>query len=151
MRRAAGVALVLALAGCGGSSTPARIQVSSPAIAPGGRIPRTFTCDGLNVSPPLRWSKVPGQAQDLTLVMRDPDAHNFIHWRLTGIRPQTRAIAPGQAPPGATAGRNGFGKLGYGGPCPPRGTTHRYVIEVSAQAGGKVLAAGKLTGTYTRR
>ena len=160
---AAVVALAAAMvfAGCGTSASgtrsrttvPASIELSSPAFAPGGPIPRLYTCDGRDVSPPLRWSHVPQGAEHLSLVMRDPDAPggNFIHWQLEGISPTIDAIRAGRTPPGARAGRNGFGTAGYRGPCPPSGPAHHYVITLSATAGRALLASGTLVGTYVRR
>jgi Raf kinase inhibitor-like YbhB/YbcL family protein len=146
-----GAAAVVALAGCGGSAAPVRIHLSSPAFTAGGRIPRAFTCQGLDASPPLRWSNVPRRTRQLELTMRDPDAGNFIHWQLTGIPASTRAMAPGQVPTGASAGRNSFGSVGYRGPCPPRGPAHHYVITLTARSGTTTLGTGTLTGTYARR
>ena len=164
MRLLVAAAAGLALAGCGASSggststggTLARIRVSSPAFAPGGAIPSQFTCDGRDISPALRWSSVPKGASELTLVMRDPDAPGgaFVHWNVR-MPATVRALATGQVPAGAVQGQNGFGRTGYGGPCPPKGDpAHHYVITVSAlsaMAGGTVLATGTLTGTYARR
>jgi Raf kinase inhibitor-like YbhB/YbcL family protein len=149
------------LAGCGAGltapnplSTPPRlIEVESPAFAPGGAIPSQFTCQGQDISPPLRWSGVPHTTRELDLVMRDPDAPggNFIHWQLTDIPPTTRALAAGQTPAGARPARNSFGSVGYRGPCPPPGRAHHYVITLNARSGAALLATGSLTGTYARR
>jgi Raf kinase inhibitor-like YbhB/YbcL family protein len=133
----------------------ARINVSSPAFSPGEAIPRQYTCDGRDLSPPLRWSGVPKGASELTLVMRDPDAPGgaFVHWNVR-MPATVGGLAAGQVPEGAVQGQNGFGRIGYGGPCPPKGDPpHHYVIMVSAlspTAGGTVLATGTLTGTYAR-
>ena len=151
----------LLLAGCGGMShsstttqtTTARIQLSSPAFARGGTIPRQYTCDGTDTSLPLRWSGIPTGAQQLALVMRDPDAPggNFIHWSLSNIPPSLTGLAAGHVPAGVTQSQNGFGTAGYRGPCPPRGAgAHHYVITLSALAGRSVVASGTLTGTYAR-
>jgi Raf kinase inhibitor-like YbhB/YbcL family protein len=160
------------LGGCGASSrhssttsaqsrtatTPllVRIQVSSPAFTPGGPIPRRYTCDGADVSLPLRWAGLPADTRELTLVMRDPDAPggNFIHWSLTGIPSNTSGLPAGSVPAGVVQGRNGFGTTGYRGPCPPRGDrAHHYEITLTAfgGAGGQKLGSGTLTGTYARR
>ncbi|MBV8429691.1 MAG: YbhB/YbcL family Raf kinase inhibitor-like protein, partial [Solirubrobacterales bacterium] len=110
MRWAWIAAAALGLGGCGGfsgtnpiSPTPVRISVTSPAFAPGRPIPDRFTCQGEDVSPPIALTGVPKTAQQLGLVMRDPNAPggNFIHWQLTGIPPSTRHIATGQTPAGA--------------------------------------------------
>jgi Raf kinase inhibitor-like YbhB/YbcL family protein len=146
------IAAAFLLGGCGGENT-ARIRLSSPAFRSGGPIPVRFTCQGRDVSPPLRLFKVPRGSRELELVMRDPDAPggNFIHWQLTGIPPTTRTLATGQVPAGAEPGRNSFGTTGYRGPCPPAGRAHHYVITVTAKTGGTILGQGRLTGTYARR
>jgi Raf kinase inhibitor-like YbhB/YbcL family protein len=156
--------VALLVAGCGGSSDGststggalARINVSSTAFAQGGAIPREYSCDGRDISPPLRWSGVPHGASELTVVMRDPGAPGgvFVHW--TVRMPATVGeLAAGQVPAGAVQGQNGFGRAGYGGPCPPKGDPpHHYEITVSAVSavsGGTVVAAGTLFGTYARR
>lgn len=158
--RLAWVGCAVVLGGCGGLSTtnpvsPSRVKigVSSPAFPAGGAIPAEFTCQGRNVSPPLRFARVPRGARELDLVMRDPDAPggNFIHWQLTEIPPSTRALGAGQSPAGAKPGRNSFGSVGYRGPCPPRGAAHHYVITLTARTGAAILGTGTLTGTYARR
>lgn len=169
-------------AGCGSSSrqvppspgpTTARvhtlkIRLSSPAFAAGGRIPKRYACPG-NTSPPLRWSGVPAGTRELTLEMVDIDAPggHFVHWALAGIPPHTTSIAAGDAIPyGTVAARNSFGTIGYGGPCPPPGKPHRYVITLVALAARSrlrpgfspgalralhALASGELAGTDRRR
>jgi Raf kinase inhibitor-like YbhB/YbcL family protein len=88
--------------------------------------------------------------------MRDPDAPGgvFVHWNVR-MPATVRSLTTGHVPAGAVQGQNGFGRTGYGGPCPPKGDpAHHYVITisaVSAMAGGTVLATGTLTGTYARR
>lgn len=127
----------------------AAFVLSSPAFAQGEPLPARYTCDGRNVSPPLRWTAPPRGAVSLALMVTDPDAPGgaFVHWRLTGIPPATRALPAGSR----AGGRNSFGKTGYGGPCPPRGQAHRYVFELRALGrGGKVLAKARLLATYAR-
>jgi Raf kinase inhibitor-like YbhB/YbcL family protein len=88
--------------------------------------------------------------------MRDPDAPAgaFVHWTLR-MPATVSELATGRVPAGTVQGQNGFGRTGYGGPCPPRGDpAHHYMITVSAisaPAGGSVLATGTLVGTYGRR
>ena len=148
-------------------TTPVTIRVSSPAFATGGRIPVRFTCQGADISPPLRWTSVPSTTKELALLMIDLNAPGgtFTHWVLAGIPPATRGMAAGRVPRGAVAGRNGFGKIGYGGPCPPAGKPHHYVIDLMALrkrlklspgfasgvlAGGRPVGTGVLRGTYSR-
>ena len=137
-------------------------------------IPPEFTCDGLDVSPPLEWSGVPANAKSLVLIVDDPDAPmgTWVHWVLFNI-PASAAGLPAEIPAdaalenGARHGTNDFGKLGYGGPCPPGGT-HRYFfklyaldIEIDLDSGitksqlleameGHILAEGQLMGIYKR-
>ncbi|HEY2651547.1 MAG TPA: YbhB/YbcL family Raf kinase inhibitor-like protein [Solirubrobacteraceae bacterium] len=160
MRIAAAGLAALALGGCGGLGAPnpisppvSRLSVSSPAFAAGHMIPAQFTCQGQDVSPPLRWSGVPAAGREIQIVMRDPDAPggNFIHWRLIGISASTRALRAGEIPFGARSLRNGFGTVGYRGPCPPAGRAHHYVITVSAMDGVALVGRGTLVGTYARR
>jgi hypothetical protein len=143
--------------------------LSSAAFTEGGSIPRENTCDGANVSPPLAWAGVPDGTAVLALIVDDPDAGGFIHWVAYDIDPTAGGLAAGAstaagAPP---QGRNSFGNVGYGGPCPPSGT-HHYAFRlmaldqalglggtpdadaVRAAAEGHVLAETTLTGTYQR-
>ena len=151
MRRLAALALLLAACGSG---APRMITVRSSAFSPGGTIPPLYTCDGRDISPPLHWSGVPGDATQLTLTMTDPDAPggSFIHWQLASISPGSTGLAAGAQPAIGVAGTNSFGTTGYRGPCPPRGAKpHHYVITVTALANGQAVAYGTLTGTYARR
>ena len=103
--------------------------------------------DGMN--PPLTFRGVPSSAQSLSLTLRDPDAPggNFIHWIVNGIPPKTAALAEGARPLGVQEA-NGFGKPAYGGPCPPRGQTHRYVFTLVARRGQEIVAEATLTGRF---
>lgn len=142
--RAAAV-LCLVLAACTGApevDAPNTIEVSSPDIAPGAAIPRVHTCDGDDVSPALRWSAVDG-AEGYAVTMTDPDARGFVHWVLYGLPAAVTALQQGRVPEGARAGRNDFGRRGYGGPCPPPGRgPHRYVITVYAHRATELPGAG---------
>ena len=146
-------AAAAALAGCGGGdrvegpppAAPASITLRSPAFADGATIPRRYSCDGAEVSPPLRWSGVPAGARSLALLLEDPDAPGgtFVHWTLYGLAPGTRALAEGKVPPGARQGENSSGDDAYGGPCPPAGKgAHRYVFTLYALRGGALPEAG---------
>ena len=176
MRRAALLGAAIAVAGCGSKhaattattpAPPATIKLSSPAFTGGGAIPKRYACPR-NVSLPLRWSGVPADTRELALEMIDVDAPggSFLHWALAGVPSQTTSIAAGDpVPAGAVAARNDFGNVGYGGPCPPAGKPHRYVIRLLALAARsglkpgfslgalqslRVLASGELTGIYRR-
>ena len=101
------------------------LNITSGAFDHGAAIPRKYTCDGDNVSPPLAWSNVPGAAKELALILDDPDAPSgvFVHWVVYGL-PATAAGLDQNTPAteklqtGGVQGRNGFGNPGYGGPCP---------------------------------
>lgn len=151
------------------------LSISSPAFQDGERIPAKYTCQGQDISPPLKWSQVPNETQSLALILDDPDAPSgvFTHWVIFNLPPDSRELpeavpAASQLPSGALQGKNDFGKIGYGGPCPPPGYPHRYRFTLYAlnrqldlKAGsskkqalnameGHILAQGQLTGTYQR-
>jgi Raf kinase inhibitor-like YbhB/YbcL family protein len=151
-------------------------------------IPQAFTCDGSDRSPPLAWSGVPTSASTLALICDDPDAPagTWSHWVVFNLSSQVNSLKEGvpatETVPEASIegpqpdvskiadsrqGKNDFGKLGYGGPCPPGGT-HRYIFRLYAldaplQLGsaatrtevlkaihGHIVAEGRLTGKYRR-
>jgi Raf kinase inhibitor-like YbhB/YbcL family protein len=116
--------------------------LSSPAFAPAKTIPQTYTCDGADRSPPLRWSAPPPGTRSLALMMDDPDAPGgtFTHWLAWGIEPTSRGLAAGARPP--LEGTASFGRVGYGGPCPPPGKPHRYVFRLFALRSPLPLRAG---------
>jgi Raf kinase inhibitor-like YbhB/YbcL family protein len=190
-----GLLVLLANPGCGrADSLPAEdpsrltIQFRSSAFHDGGSIPKAFTCDGSDRSPPLEWSGVPTAARTLALICDDPDAPmgTWSHWVVFNLPAQVKGFKEGVPPKqnipeasvegaapsaaelaNARQGKNDFGKLGYGGPCPPRGT-HRYffrlyaldtTLALSASASraevlkaidGHILAEGRLLGKYQR-
>jgi Raf kinase inhibitor-like YbhB/YbcL family protein len=109
--------------------------LTSTAFGEGESIPREFTCDGADVSPPLAWTGVPSGAAALVLVVDDPDARGFVHWIVLDL-PGTDGSLPKGISPTADSpeqGRNGFGNVGWGGPCPPSGT-HHYHFTMTAIA-----------------
>jgi hypothetical protein len=119
------------------------VELSSSAFAPGGRIPRRHTCDGEDVSPPLAWARLPEGTTSLAVVMDDPDAPGgtFTHWTAWGVEPAAGGLEEGARLP--VEGANGFGGLGYRGPCPPRRHgDHRYVFTLYALAAPLALGAG---------
>ncbi len=167
---------ILLLAGCQGKVTPATdggnimtIQVTSSAFKEGENFPRLYTCDDQNVSPALDWTGVPSGTVSLALIMDDPDAPSgtWVHWVLYNLSPKLTGVEQGKNG-GGTDGTNDFKNNGYGGPCPPRGSNHRYYIKVYAldkqldlKAGatkaqvesamsGHILAQGQLMGRYGR-
>jgi Raf kinase inhibitor-like YbhB/YbcL family protein len=112
-----------------------RFALTSTAIDAGGTVPREYTCDGADVSPPLAWVGVPDGARALVLVVDDPDAAGFVHWTVLDIAASDGHLAKGISPTAASPqqGRNDFGRVGWGGPCPPSGT-HHYRFTLSALA-----------------
>jgi Raf kinase inhibitor-like YbhB/YbcL family protein len=156
--------------------TPApTLSLSSTAFKDGDNMPTKYTCSGQNVSPPLAWNAPPAGTQAFALIVDDPDAPSgvFTHWVLFNLPPSTRELAEGvptqeQLPNDALQGKNDSGKIGYGGPCPPPGPSHRYRFNIYAidkllnlTAGtskqqvldamqGHILAQALLTATYQR-
>jgi len=150
------------------------MTVRSPAFSNGSTIPRRYTCDGDDVSPPLEWSNTPPGAKSILVLVYDPDAPSgfFIHWLVYDIKPGIHglpeALPPEPRTPYGLQAVNDFNHVGYGGPCPPPGKEHRYVFlvaaldtappappgaparEVLAQARGHVLAYGYTVGLYRR-
>ena len=109
------------------------MKISSPAFAENSKIPKSYTCDGENASPPLTFADVPEGTRSLALIADDPDAPagTWVHWVVWNIDAGTRQIKAGALPAGAVQGVNSFGKSGYGGPCPPSGS-HRYFFKLYA-------------------
>ncbi|MFL5908887.1 MAG: YbhB/YbcL family Raf kinase inhibitor-like protein [Solirubrobacterales bacterium] len=144
-------------------------ELTSQAFDDGESIPRKYTCDGEDVSPPLAWSFLPDGRRTLALIMHDPDAPSgdFLHWLAWNIDPEPGELGEGVPPP--AQGTNGFGRRGYGGPCPPPGHgAHRYFHQLYAvdteldlepgaareqlenEIEGHVLGEARLMGTYER-
>ena len=118
------------------------LTIFSPAFFFNDEIPHEFTCDGLDVSPPLEWRGVPELAKSLVLVVEDPDAPDpaapkmtWVHWVLYNLPPTTTSFEQGitadDLPPGTMEGINNWKQKGYGGPCPPIGR-HRYFFKLFA-------------------
>jgi hypothetical protein len=151
------------------------LQITSSAFPAGDTIPKKFTCDGPDVSPKLAWADSPPKTQSFALIMDDPDAPvgTWVHWVLYDLPADAKELSEGvakqeQLSNGARQGRNDFGKIGYGGPCPPPGKPHRYFFKLYAldaklnlKAGatkaeveramkGHILAQGELIGKYGR-
>lgn len=151
------------------------IKITSSAFEDGGLIPAKYTCDGADVSPPLQWDAVPEGTRSIALICDDPDAPmgTWVHWVLFNLPSDAKELAENipteeTLPNGAKQGVNDFGRVGYGGPCPPGGT-HRYFFkiyaldtEVGLQAGadkrrllktmeGHILEQGQLIGKYKRQ
>ena len=171
--------VTLAFAGCESKQPPEEgetmLNVSTSVFKEGGSIPTKYSCQGEDVSPALQWDEPPTGTQSFALIMDDPDAPVgvFTHWVIFNIPSDSQQLAeaiPPQAqlPSGALQGKNDFGRIGYGGPCPPPGPAHRYRFTLYAldksldtnpgasktqvldAVKGHILAQGQLTGTYQR-
>jgi len=150
------------------------IKLTSTAFKEGESIPHQYTCDGVNVSPPLEWSGVPKSAKTVAMIADDPDAPSgtWVHWILYNLPAENIGMVENlptgeNLKAGGLQGKNDFGNVGYGGPCPPSGT-HRYFFKIYALDGelplkagatkpevekameGHVMAQGQLMGTYRR-
>jgi Raf kinase inhibitor-like YbhB/YbcL family protein len=111
------------------------ITVTSTATAEGAPIPRRYTCDGEEVSPPLSWNGAPDDAAALALVVDDPDAPGgtYVHWVLFALDPSLTALQLGTVPAGARQAKNSAGDAKYKGPCPPKGDgAHHYRFTIYA-------------------
>ena len=124
-------------------------QITTTAFRDGSSIPKRFTCDGSDVSPALSWGNPPAGTISLAIIADDPDAPagTWVHWVLYDLPADTRKLPEGVAkdralPNGALQGRNDFGKIGYNGPCPPRGSEHRYFFKLYALDSKTGLKAG---------
>jgi hypothetical protein len=151
------------------------LQMTSPAFSAGEAIPKKSTCEGPDVSPKLTWTDSPAKSQSFALIMDDPDAPvgTWVHWVLYDLPADTKELSEDvakqeQLSNGARQGRNDFGKIGYGGPCPPPGKPHRYFFKLYALDGklslkagatkaeveramkGHILAQAELIGRYSR-
>ena len=178
--------MVLAAAGVlilpGGPGSKGEVQmalkIESEVFNDGEAIPKQFTCEGQDVSPPLAWSGVPADARSLILIVDDPDAPDpeapkmtWVHWVLYNLPAETAGLAQGVAaqdlPAGTGEGLNDWKRTGYGGPCPPIGR-HRYFhklyaldtrleglnnptkAQVEAAMQGHVVARAELVETYAK-
>jgi Raf kinase inhibitor-like YbhB/YbcL family protein len=152
------------------------MRLTTTAFQPGGDIPAMYTCDGSDASPALAWDGAPAATKTFALIVDDPDAPagDWVHWVVFNLPAATHALPGGLAhsaalPSGGRQGRNDFGKVGYGGPCPPRGAAHHYRFSLYALDAGldlppgatkadlqmamrdHVLAQAELVGLYRRR
>jgi Raf kinase inhibitor-like YbhB/YbcL family protein len=166
------------------TSLPYTLNVRSTTLAPGATMPAVsvfngFGCTGDNVSPALSWSAGPPETRSYLVMLHDPDAPTgvgFHHWWVANVPASTTALPEGfgtrtEGPLASQVvqGRTDYGAAGYGGPCPPKGRTHRYefyVWALSAESLGvdastsaavvrfmvrtQALAAGRLVATYGR-
>lgn len=145
------------------------MQLTSSAFNNGDPIPPQYTCDGIDINPPLEIKGVPKEAKSLVLIVDDPDAPSgtWVHWLVWNISPNNDSINEHFVPAGAVEGVTSFGKPGWGGPCPPGGM-HRYYfhlfaldsvltlpvganrLELESAMDGHVIDEAELMGTYER-
>jgi hypothetical protein len=150
------------------------IKITSPAFKQNELIPEKYTYDGPDISPPLAWGTLPAGTKSLALICDDPDAprRTWVHWVIFNLPAEISELPEFVPPVGelknkARQGRNDFGQIGYGGPCPPRGT-HRYFFKIYAldqvlsldpgvtkaqlakAMEDHILAQGQLVGKYQR-
>lgn len=150
------------------------MRIFSTVFEEGEKIPKAYTCDGENISPPLAWEGLPEGTESLALICDDPDAPvgTWVHWVLFNIPADGRELSENIPPrehfmDGSTQGRNDFRRIGYGGPCPPGGT-HRYFFKLYALDSvldlgpgiskdglleameGHILERSRLMGRYSR-
>jgi Raf kinase inhibitor-like YbhB/YbcL family protein len=153
------------------NATATKLQLTSDAFQEAAPIPAQYTCEGADQTPTLHWSEAPAATRSFALVLDDPDAPSgtFRHWGVFDIPASTRSIGGGQRI--GTEVMNDFGKLGYGGPCPPKGHgPHHYhfklfaldtekldlptsakVADVENAARKHAIAEGEIVGTYERK
>jgi Raf kinase inhibitor-like YbhB/YbcL family protein len=155
-----------------------KIELSTPAFKNGKSIPEKFSCEGEDISPKLKWSKVPEKTKSFVLIVDDPDAPEitWVHWVLFDLPASARSLPRNITPdnladdyPNAKHGTNNFDQLKYGGPCPPKGhgkhTYHfrLYAVDkkleleegvtkakVRRAMKGHIVGIGTLKGTYER-
>ena len=154
-------------------------SLQSPAFEPNKEIPSQYTCEGDDLSPPLRWTAPPSDTASFVLIVDDPDAPDpaapkmtWVHWILYNIPAETRDLPEGVAsedlPEGTLEGINDYRRTSYGGPCPPIGR-HRYFFKLYALSKklpelhnpskrdverameGSVLGKTELMGTYQKK
>ena len=156
-------------------AAPGKLELKTAAFRAGGTIPDQYTCSGENVSPALFWNQPPLGARSFALIMDDPDAPagTWVHWVIYDLPASVRQLPEHVSPndgsaAGGKQGLNDFQQVGYGGPCPPLGTPHRYFFrlyaldtvlnlrgtvhrhDVDAAMKGHILARAELMATYGR-
>jgi len=144
------------------------MKLFSSAFEHGEAIPSEYTCDGSDVSPPLTFSNIPENTKSLALIVDDPDAPmgTWVHWLIWNVQPNITGFSKGENFT-YPQGKNDFGKLDYGGPCPPSGT-HRYFFksyaldtmldlrkgankkQLEEAMSGHIIEEAQLMGTYSR-
>jgi Raf kinase inhibitor-like YbhB/YbcL family protein len=153
----------------GTPATPGALSLTSPAFDDNATMPEQYTCDGVNISPPLTFGGAPEGTESLALVVIDIDGPGggFVHWTLFDMDPETPALPEDAVPVTGTEGATSINQPGYFGPCPPSGE-HRYVFtlsaldttlgldasataaDIAAAMEGHILEEAQLTGIYAR-
>ena len=177
-------AMLSCLVTAGGADNPnlkkvMNLQITSTAFSEGQPIPAKYSCEGSDISPPLKWipqGGTPANTKSFALIADDPDAPvgTWVHWVLYDLPPNTTGLPEDVAKTqfiagNAKQGLNSWPRLGYGGPCPPPGKPHRYFFklyaldamldlkpgatkkDVEAAMKGHILAEGQLMWTYQRK
>lgn len=147
------------------------LSLTSDAFVDGEKLPVQTGYQNGNISPLLKWEDAPENTMSYAMIMDDPDAREWTHWVIYNIPVSLNALKEGfpkdeELPDGTRQGRNDFGKIGYGGPCPPSGI-HRYVFRLFAldtaldldpgsskpsllkAMNGHILAEAKLMGKFS--
>ncbi|MDY6820168.1 MAG: YbhB/YbcL family Raf kinase inhibitor-like protein [Deferribacterota bacterium] len=150
--------------------------ITSPAFKNGQEIPIKYTCEGKNISPPIKWFNIPKETNSLALIVEDPDAPAgiWVHWIIYNIPPNINGLTEqagdlkSKLPKSADYGINSWKNLGYDGPCPPS-NRHRYIFrlyaldktlknlktptksELKTKMKGHIISVAKLIGTYERK
>lgn len=152
------------------------IEFTSPGFINGGMIPKDYTCEGADRSPALAWSGLPSSVKSLALIVDDPDAPagTWVHWVVYNMPANLQGLPEGVPSNSEVVGvgmqgKNDFRRLGYGGPCPPKGKPHRYffklyaldtILNIASCASkadlekamkGHILGQGQLIGLYERK
>ncbi|HEY5312931.1 MAG TPA: YbhB/YbcL family Raf kinase inhibitor-like protein [Pirellulales bacterium] len=149
------ISAIIVAAVCGTGGEPMAMLLKSEAFADGAPIPKQYTVEGQDLSPPLAWDNVPANCQEMSLICDDSDAPSkapWVHWVLYKIPADVRQLAPGvpavarpQSPAGAVEGHNSWksgNTLGYRGPAPPPGRVHHYHFRLYALDTKLTLAEG---------
>ena len=145
--------------------------ITSSAFNANAFIPKQYTCDEKDLSPPLQWTHAPNNTQSFVLIVDDPDAPNgnWDHWLLFNIPGDVTQLTENLSvlPAGTQEGKNSWGKTGYGGPCPPS-NIHRYFFklyaldsvlslkngvtkdQITQAMEGHIIAQAELIGKYQR-
>jgi len=158
------------------SNKKMEIKIKSSAFHEGGMIPSKYSCEDENISPQLHWNEISKDVKSYAIILDDPDAPggDFVHWVIFNIPENMKElhenVTPSRnIPDEVMLGTNSFGRIGYGGPCPPPGKAHHYYFKIYAldtilhhiESGatkeqlvkameGHIIAKGELMGLYKR-